>query len=116
MHAETFKFPLLLDFLNKTWFCGTVSHDEAEKMLSRLPAGTFLVRFADAGKFAFFVSYVIKSERNMVVVRHASVTKVPSGYLLDWSSPVGREEPLFSVNSARPNSTTIVITPTCLDF
>lgn len=84
---DTLKFPLVLDFLNKTWFCGFVSTEEAEKMLFRLPAGTFLVRFADPGRFAFYVSYVAVDDKfkDSFIVKHASVMKVPAGYLLDLS-------------------------------
>jgi hypothetical protein len=100
--ADILKFPLMLDFLNKTWFCGSVSSDEAEKMLARLPVGTFLARFAEMGRFAFYVSYVHRDEKTHErSIRHASVMKVPSGYLLDLN-PVIQLTPRARDDSAAP--------------
>lgn len=91
-YADTLKFPFHSDLLHRNWFFGDTSSEEAEEMLFGRPVGTFMIRFADTGRFQFLASYVSRSgaatESGFApYVRHVQIMKVPSGYSLSTEPP-----------------------------
>lgn len=80
------KMPFYFDLAHKSWFYGEFSQAEAEEVLSTRPPGTFLLRFADSGRFfQYIASYVVEGGPGVSsTVQHAEITKSAGGYCIDF--------------------------------
>eukprot|EP01122_Echinamoeba_exundans_P009097 TRINITY_DN3138_c0_g1_i1.p1 TRINITY_DN3138_c0_g1~~TRINITY_DN3138_c0_g1_i1.p1 ORF type:complete len:1118 (+),score=161.61 TRINITY_DN3138_c0_g1_i1:1174-4527(+) len=80
------KTPFYFDLAHKSWFYGEFSQTEAEEVLATRPPGTFLLRFADSGRFfQYIASYVVEGGPGVSsTVQHAEITKSAGGYCIDF--------------------------------
>jgi hypothetical protein len=116
------KTPFYFDLAHKSWFYGEFSQTEAEEVLATRPPGTFLLRFADSGRFfQYIASYVVEGGPGVsTTVQHAEITKSAGGYCIDFLPASHAIKPASEYDTAQlqahlPSLTLEAIPPPLID-